>query len=167
METRHCVQVILPDKSEIPLINVPLTCTTEQMLSRLFSHERVKKLNCELQIVQNGKVLNLEDVITESTITLEKIEYTTKQSVSIFYFIIILLNIIVPTFLYNFAKVSRIATLLSIAIGLFLYALATVFVTPQRNMGKGIKSSIIIDLIVLYLKSSLPTFRLEQLVIHE
>lgn len=167
MESRHNVSLVLPDKSEILLNNVPFSCSAEQMFSRISSLDRIKKLNAELELIQDGKLLELDDCITQDIVVVQKVKYSTSKLVFNTYLAVIIILAIIPVATYIRLNRSTGYVIISFVICLFIFSILTILVQPPRDSSDNIKNHIVLELIVLFFKSMSPRFRLVNLIINE
>lgn len=166
-ETRK-ITIVLPDKSEIILKNVPEHITADQFLKRIATIDRIQNLKSLVHIKQNGIIVEGDSEIILNVISLETYEKEVKKSIGILYLAMIIVFITLPvlstTSHFSYLKPFLLYLL---SIELLIYSMVVFLVPPPENLLNAFKDNIVIEIFVLLLKSLSPNFRLENLLIHQ
>jgi len=163
MDSREIV-VVLPNKKEIIVNNVPEDILAGGFLSRIEGIDEVQSLKFPLKVSDQGYILESNDIIPSDKIDIVEFKPKENSFKVIVYITLLIASLMIPLYMY-FQKKAFIWCVSSMLLIYALYISIALLIRPPEHVD--LSSNTVLDVIVLFFKSLLPTFRLEQVLIRE
>lgn len=159
------IRVTLPNGELLAVIdNVPDNTTCESIKSRLLG---IYDLNGKFELHSNGKVLHDSEILTTDTVTL--VSFGPKHTNPYLAVAFILGHLIPIAYLIQGKRISE--CLYASVVGFWAFLVIKFMIKKPFSDGKFAKfipsQNIVKDLCSLYIRSLIPSFRVEQLLINE
>jgi hypothetical protein len=168
---RHAVRIRYGDSEPFVIDNVPTDSTVSAFLSKLLSIDSLPQNAGDSFLRGPAGIMPRDSLLGDEEYELIFERRTPSSSKTIFFFVFFLMTHMIPAFFVLFHHAPRLA-IESYILGLFLLVGACHVGKPRGQVFKDITTIklneiFVLDFLVLLCKSFLPTFRLEDVLIHD